>query len=155
MTIVRTARIRSRPPSADAASATTRCSGVPRVHAETPTRTTRKRNARFMMDLWPHILTPESGGILVGRPFQGRRRGPERPALQRRGGVQLPEADDGVDERSRIDRLGEVEMESRLERALAIFVAREGGERSEEHTSELQSHSDLVCRLLLEKKKLA
>src|SRR5436190_18396953 len=27
-------------------------------------------------------------------------------------------------------------------------------ERSEEHTSELQSHSDLVCRLLLEKKKV-
>src|SRR5438034_2803057 len=26
------------------------------------------------------------------------------------------------------------------------------GARSEEHTSELQSHSDLVCRLLLEKK---
>src|SRR5947207_11000604 len=29
------------------------------------------------------------------------------------------------------------------------------GARSEEHTSELQSHSDLVCRLLLEKKKMA
>src|SRR5438034_7370807 len=29
----------------------------------------------------------------------------------------------------------------------------EAGSRSEEHTSELQSHSDLVCRLLLEKKK--
>src|SRR5438034_6073403 len=28
-----------------------------------------------------------------------------------------------------------------------------GDARSEEHTSELQSHSDLVCRLLLEKKK--
>src|SRR5438132_11338549 len=28
-----------------------------------------------------------------------------------------------------------------------------GSARSEEHTSELQSHSDLVCRLLLEKKK--
>src|SRR5947207_10511050 len=28
------------------------------------------------------------------------------------------------------------------------------GDRSEEHTSELQSHSDLVCRLLLEKKKM-
>src|SRR5438132_1937097 len=27
--------------------------------------------------------------------------------------------------------------------------------RSEEHTSELQSHSDLVCRLLLEKKQEA
>src|SRR5438132_14197006 len=29
----------------------------------------------------------------------------------------------------------------------------EPASRSEEHTSELQSHSDLVCRLLLEKKK--
>src|SRR5437667_4481882 len=29
----------------------------------------------------------------------------------------------------------------------------DGFERSEEHTSELQSHHDLVCRLLLEKKK--
>src|SRR2546426_8410409 len=29
----------------------------------------------------------------------------------------------------------------------------EGGERSEEHTSELQSPCNLVCRLLLEKKK--
>src|SRR5438034_8702331 len=29
----------------------------------------------------------------------------------------------------------------------------DGHPRSEEHTSELQSHSDLVCRLLLEKKK--
>src|SRR2546428_7051725 len=30
---------------------------------------------------------------------------------------------------------------------------RRNGRRSEEHTSELQSRSDLVCRLLLEKKK--
>src|SRR5438270_6078590 len=29
-----------------------------------------------------------------------------------------------------------------------------GDERSEEHTSELQSQSNLVCRLLLEKKKI-
>src|SRR5690554_7654570 len=29
------------------------------------------------------------------------------------------------------------------------------GERSEEHTSELQSRPHLVCRLLLEKKKIA
>src|SRR5688572_32423449 len=29
----------------------------------------------------------------------------------------------------------------------------DGGKRSEEHTSELQSQSNLVCRLLLEKKK--
>src|SRR5438034_5545026 len=37
---------------------------------------------------------------------------------------------------------------------IAFLTDREkDGERSEEHTSELQSHSDLVCRLLLEKKK--
>src|SRR5438477_8205577 len=30
---------------------------------------------------------------------------------------------------------------------------RRNGSRSEEHTSELQSHVNLVCRLLLEKKK--
>src|SRR2546428_5135359 len=35
-----------------------------------------------------------------------------------------------------------------------LGLARRGaGGRSEEHTSELQSRSDLVCRLLLEKKK--
>src|SRR5438034_5266514 len=33
------------------------------------------------------------------------------------------------------------------------FDEENDGVRSEEHTSELQSHSDLVCRLLLEKKK--
>src|SRR5260221_9196215 len=36
---------------------------------------------------------------------------------------------------------------------LAFLVILFGKGRSEEHTSELQSHSDLVCRLLLEKKK--
>src|SRR2546421_8454575 len=38
------------------------------------------------------------------------------------------------------------------ERALLLGGARSAA-RSEEHTSELQSRSDLVCRLLLEKKK--
>src|SRR5437773_9613072 len=38
---------------------------------------------------------------------------------------------------------------------LILATRRSGGEvRSEEHTSELQSHHDLVCRLLLEKKKV-
>src|SRR5690242_21766360 len=32
-------------------------------------------------------------------------------------------------------------------------MRRRGARRSEEHTSELQSHVNLVCRLLLEKKK--
>src|SRR5437588_7874382 len=35
----------------------------------------------------------------------------------------------------------------------AFSQPRQKSSRSEEHTSELQSHSDLVCRLLLEKKK--
>src|SRR3982750_5060373 len=34
-----------------------------------------------------------------------------------------------------------------------LRISRWRGRRSEEHTSELQSRSDLVCRLLLEKKK--
>src|SRR2546427_1087060 len=41
-------------------------------------------------------------------------------------------------------------VERRLEPALAQSAA---PHRSEEHTSELQSQSNLVCRLLLEKKK--
>src|SRR5438034_7704043 len=36
---------------------------------------------------------------------------------------------------------------------MAILKPSPSSPRSEEHTSELQSHSDLVCRLLLEKKK--
>src|SRR5438132_13431512 len=36
---------------------------------------------------------------------------------------------------------------------LQITCCDDPRQRSEEHTSELQSHSDLVCRLLLEKKK--
>src|SRR5437588_6754407 len=37
--------------------------------------------------------------------------------------------------------------------ATATSSPHRSGGRSEEHTSELQSHSELVCRLLLEKKK--
>src|SRR5690349_24227932 len=47
--------------------------------------------------------------------------------------------------------------ERRIGRALRFREASDdavvGPERSEEHTSELQSRRDLVCRLLLEKKK--
>src|SRR5260221_14355002 len=38
-------------------------------------------------------------------------------------------------------------------RVVSQGVTNAQADRSEEHTSELQSHSDLVCRLLLEKKK--
>src|SRR5437773_8354219 len=40
----------------------------------------------------------------------------------------------------------------RLRRRIQIHLSARSS-RSEEHTSELQSHHDLVCRLLLEKKK--
>src|SRR2546430_8207395 len=44
------------------------------------------------------------------------------------------------------DELSEQPLELRVTRAERLL-------RSEEHTSELQSQSNLVCRLLLEKKK--
>src|SRR2546430_3919880 len=40
-----------------------------------------------------------------------------------------------------------------LRRGCALQLPQPGARRSEEHTSELQSQSNLVCRLLLEKKK--
>src|SRR5438270_10343889 len=61
-----------------------------------------------------------------------------------------------------VPRLVELRHDARharqhLERGLQLVAAnlghRRDDERSEEHTSELQSQSNLVCRLLLEKKK--
>src|SRR5690242_21125664 len=76
-----------------------------------------------------HDALPISNGAGPAPPFARRRRAPsaENPlAVEREG-------HDRRDEQHRHDR-----------RAAA---------RSEEHTSELQSHVNLVCRLLLEKKK--
>src|SRR5260370_42190052 len=42
---------------------------------------------------------------------------------------------------------------ARVELAISCAQGRRSRVRSEEHTSELQSHLNLVCRLLLEKKK--
>src|SRR2546430_12396166 len=52
--------------------------------------------------------------------------------------------------RSRL-ALGEMELNSANKTAGMTHL--QALERSEEHTSELQSQSNLVCRLLLEKKK--
>src|SRR5438034_8669487 len=49
-------------------------------------------------------------------------------------------------------QLRDVPMGGRMSEESAT-LAPASRQRSEEHTSELQSHSDLVCRLLLEKKK--
>src|SRR5437667_581658 len=40
-----------------------------------------------------------------------------------------------------------------IQKMVSAPILLDGKVRSEEHTSELQSHHDLVCRLLLEKKK--
>src|SRR5947207_9659086 len=47
---------------------------------------------------------------------------------------------------------GSAEVALSLPQFAALLKEFSGESRSEEHTSELQSHSDLVCRLLLEKK---
>src|SRR2546430_12308097 len=45
------------------------------------------------------------------------------------------------------------EVKPRITRRAIVQNGARGATRSEEHTSELQSQSNLVCRLLLEKKK--
>src|SRR2546430_10446815 len=52
-----------------------------------------------------------------------------------------------------LDVVPEFSPETLQVRTEALGLSAAGVERSEEHTSELQSQSNLVCRLLLEKKK--
>src|SRR5206468_11224345 len=76
------------------------------------------------------------------------------PIFGRRTAVEEAERP-GDDRRLQHLLLGHLHLEMRLRvaGAIAMVLDRHLGERSEEHTSELQSRSDLVCRLLLEKKK--
>src|SRR5438093_10353938 len=74
-------------------------------------------------------------GAALYRPDRGR-----HPRAGRRGGVRRVAAQQLRRRRQR-ERCALVELGRRRE-------------RSEEHTSELQSLTNLVCRLLLEKKKL-
>src|SRR2546427_6917695 len=53
----------------------------------------------------------------------------------------------------RFAAVGRIGLLLELSHARPWFQRRQARERSEEHTSELQSQSNLVCRLLLEKKK--
>src|SRR5260370_19817593 len=52
-----------------------------------------------------------------------------------------------------LEAAGDLEAVGLDLRGVAHLERRRVGGRSEEHTSELQSHLNLVCRLLLEKKK--
>src|SRR5438034_7432331 len=74
----------------------------------------------------------------VGRYWGGQDEDPEDPDPWRRRPPMT------IEEARRLEELPTIAFVVVDENTLA---------RSEEHTSELQSHSDLVCRLLLEKKK--
>src|SRR5436309_7460405 len=80
-----------------------------------------------------HDALPISGIGLIGA-FQHRFRG----AFDERFGFRQAQA--GFDFAHRLDHSD-------------FLVGRDRFQRSEEHTSELQSRENLVCRLLLEKKK--
>src|SRR2546421_7921128 len=81
--------------------------------------------------------------------FRSRAARRDGPGAGARGAGRFVAVPGGADARASRRRAG---------RGLAAPVPRgaarrAGRRRSEEHTSELQSRSDLVCRLLLEKKK--
>src|SRR2546430_4457824 len=90
---------------------------------------------------------------------RGDRSACEPEAWARKEGSQPgAEEDEAVHPRS--DRPGRRARRKRSQVQIApgdrapFFASESGGARSEEHTSELQSQSNLVCRLLLEKKKI-
>src|SRR5690242_4533056 len=78
-------------------------------------------------------------GILQARPVEG-------------GGEQLRAQFVGAAERGELHRHG-LHARKVLFDVTRLLPELQHEERSEEHTSELQSHVNLVCRLLLEKKK--
>src|SRR5438132_705268 len=111
------------------------------------------------LDLVPHASQQLPLGLngveLRGREFD--RQGQEQSL--RRGAVARELAHHRLVEDSLVGRMLVHDRHARvgLEKQIRVEHLEErcggsGVRRSEEHTSELQSHSDLVCRLLLEKK---
>src|SRR2546426_8660459 len=84
-------------------------------------------------------LFPYTTLFRSGRDLRGERHGRRGPGAPRGAAARGPPAVERVDLRRRAPP---VQPEVRA-----------AGDRSEEHTSELQSPCNLVCRLLLEKKK--
>src|SRR2546426_6315280 len=94
------------------------------------------------------LLGPEDADrlqVLVGDGAAVLERDAERAEL--RLDVAAPEAGDEPPAGDQVER------RERLREQHGVVV-REDEDRSEEHTSELQSPCNLVCRLLLEKKKM-
>src|SRR2546421_2985439 len=95
-----------------------------------------------------------AGELLLGeRPIRERGELHPRPSrqVQLRAVVgELADPQDVTLPLGHADGAARVEQVEGVRALQAVVVRRK---RSEEHTSELQSRSDLVCRLLLEKKK--
>src|SRR2546427_8258941 len=72
------------------------------------------------------------------------------------GKTPRPMSSEAIERAARADRDAQpltADDLKRMKRTPQAKIIRRALERSEEHTSELQSQSNLVCRLLLEKKK--
>src|SRR5690606_40154503 len=86
-------------------------------------------------------------------PISARDRAREPPRDLRTNDVAHDPTADRVAVANLADRLGRLGGPLDDRRAQLRWRGRGRGRRSEEHTSELQSRENLVCRLLLEKKK--
>src|SRR5438034_6450868 len=106
------------------------------------TRLSKSRCEHASRLRWPRRTRFSSSGEVIVGPDQEEAR-LRRDAGGKRAGLVAFRPPFGARHDVRVDGPGEHALR-RLQRP-----------RSEEHTSELQSHSDLVCRLLLEKKKTA
>src|SRR5688572_31862038 len=89
-----------------------------------------------------------TGFLLAGLSGSAASQSLQRLSLQGSGAALFPTTEDPNFESE--TRLG-YEVQARY--TFSRFSIGAGYQRSEEHTSELQSQSNLVCRLLLEKKK--
>src|SRR5438034_3753016 len=109
---------------------------------------------RALESVLPRHDHADRGAVLVRQHLAVHADGQERQRVERLVEAQ-PLRVRPVERRSEKARPLAGEL-SRVEQRREFDVLRLPGRldpRSEEHTSELQSHSDLVCRLLLEKKK--
>src|SRR5690606_20503824 len=93
----------------------------------------------------------------AARPGRAARRRPRRHGRRHRPEPQLLRRDRGLvrrgRHRARRGRAARRRLRPGQPRAAALARRVRRGHRSEEHTSELQSRENLVCRLLLETKK--
>src|SRR5206468_5745126 len=108
------------------------------------------------------VSNPATGGLLA--EFSAASAAEVQAAILRARGAQPAWNEIGPKSRARVLRKF-LEILNKHRSEVAALITSEAGKpevealltelvpRSEEHTSELQSRSDLVCRLLLEKKK--